>query len=70
MTKFNFSRGTKTPKGTKPRSTRMITPDHDAYKIYLRGLELRKAKGLPYLSNLTQNEVNEAIESFKSEKVS
>lgn len=68
-TKFNFKRGSKTPKG-KPKVIRIITPEHDAYKIYLRGLELRKAKGLPFSSSLTTDEVKEATESFKSEKVS
>ncbi len=69
MEKFNFTRGSKTKKG-KPKVIRLITPEHDAYKVYLRGLELRKQKGLPYTPNLTQEEVKEAIQSFKIEKAS
>ena len=69
MTKFNFKRGKKTPKG-KPKVTRVITPEHEAYKVYQRGLQLRKEKGLPYSYRLTQAELNEAIESLKTEKSS
>lgn len=65
---FNFKRGARTPKG-KPKVIRLITPEHEAYKIYLRGLELRKEKGLPFTKVLTEAEVKEAIESFKTEKV-
>jgi len=45
--KFNFTRGAKTPRGTKPRSTRMITKDHDAYKIYILAKQLQLADGMP-----------------------
>lgn len=67
MTKFNFTRGKKTPKG-KPKVIRMITKEHDAYKIYLRGQELRKVKGLEFSKVLTEAEVKEATESLKNEK--
>lgn len=65
-TKFNFKRGSKTPKG-KPASIRIITKDHDAFKIYQRGLDLRREKGLPFSSVLTDAEVKEAMESLKNE---
>lgn len=68
MTKFYFTRGARTPKG-KPKVTRMITKEHDAYQIYLKGLELRQKKGLPFSSKLTTAEVEEAIQSLKNEKV-
>jgi hypothetical protein len=43
---FNYTPNSKTPKGTKPLSTRIITKEHSAYKIFLRGKDLQREDGI------------------------
>ena len=67
MLRFNYSPGSKTPKGTMPLKTRIVTKDHDAYKLYLRGKELQLKDG-KYNSRVDPKYIDMAIEELKQKE--
>ena len=64
--KFNYTPKSKTPKGSAPRPVRMITKDHDAYKIYLRAKELQDEDTGENKHNVDHKYVDQAIQEFNN----
>jgi len=44
MTKFNFTRGSKTHKKTFPKVTKIISKDHSIYPVFFDDMVLREVK--------------------------
>lgn len=42
--KFNFTRGTKTKKGTKPPVTKIISKDHSIYPVFFNEMGLKRSE--------------------------
>jgi len=65
MKQFQFARGSKTKKG-KPQAIRMVTPDHEMYKVYLKGKELQEeAEGSGEDSYVDPKYIKQAEEMMK-----
>lgn len=67
MLRFRYSPGSKTPKGTMPLKTRIVTKDHNAYKLYLRGRELQESYGI-HNSRVDPKYIDMAIEELKQKE--
>ena len=62
---FNFAPGSKTKRG-KPQSTRIVTPDHEAFKLYQKGKELQIADGIED-ERVDPKYIDKAVELMKEE---
>lgn len=67
LLRFNYKQNSKTPKGEIP-SVRMITKDHDAYKVYLLAQQIQKQETGNYKTNVDKIYIQKAIDQIKNKK--